>query len=525
MENVVKEFGSFGYLRAWVVPAYSDADGGGFVRPKGYEQWSVRVRIELSLKPGHTFWNEQVSFVVNPDADKYRDQHWRPNEDTTVSGKIDTKIGDYEVSVTTPRGSGTENTLLAKAVRPEHLKDARRYDAVAQTDGVSYTNITNYSYIVDATFKDNVGGLAFILNGYRDESKNEGPNGFLAAYDPGACGIKMSLRNPANAVGSPGSSYQDYWGSVEQHRPGYKYDYQYYTYWYTYWDKNIYKTRSQYRIEALMNTGALNETYSGINNEASTNNNNNIKRFMYNSDGKTRRRFIVTLLEYYIDDEEYPRLLVRVRMLKNISDVTKDTGKTEAAELREEDPFLIGPNFYLSEPAWYGGFVVQKPSTKDNKTYTFKSMPYGSAGSTFTFSWSNNVTVYDYNGSNMYPQTCTYEPKSVYYAVKNRDDKVTSDKNKLYSNFGGVFKSAVLNAREALESYRDDKGNNPSTSRYKLGSTKPDRMRWFGLSAWPDDWSGGVSLTVHELTLGPGFNKGELLAIWPSPRTARNYSV
>ncbi|MCD8162860.1 MAG: hypothetical protein LUE09_05325 [Synergistaceae bacterium] len=71
---------------------------------------------------------------------------------------------------------------------------------------------------------------------------------------------------------------------------------------------------------------------------------------MYNSDGKTSRRFIVTLLEYYIDDEEYQRLLVRVRMLKNISDVTKDTGKTEA-ELREEDPFLIGPNFYLSEPA------------------------------------------------------------------------------------------------------------------------------------------------------------------------------
>ncbi|MCD8162859.1 MAG: hypothetical protein LUE09_05320 [Synergistaceae bacterium] len=34
------------------------------------------------------------------------------------------------------------------------------------------------------------------------------------------------------------------------------------------------------------------------------------------------------------------------------------------------------------------------------------------------------------------------------------DDKVTSDKNKLYSNFGGVFKSAVLNAREALESYQ-----------------------------------------------------------------------
>ena len=526
VKGEAKPFGKYGFLRAWVVPAYSDADGGGFVRPKGYEQWSVRVKIQPSRMPAENFWIEAVNSMVNPDTDPYPDQHWRPDNETTATGIMDTEEGTYEVEVTMPSAAAhklSQTALLAKAVKPEHLKDARRYDAASQTGGVSYTGITNYSYIVDATMKDNVGGLAVILNGYRDENNNEGVNGFMFAYDPGACGIKMFLMNPAGNVGTPSLSNFDYWGSEEQHRPGYIYSSWGETKLYTYWDSSIYRIRTQHRLEALMNPGALNQKYSGISNtEASTGNNGNIKNFMYNGNGKTRRRFIVTLLEYYTNNEEYPRLLVRVRLLKNISDVKSETGKSEE-QLREEDPFLIGPKFYLSEPAWYGSFVGQKPdlSVKNKvRTFSFRSLFYGggSGGNSFSFDRLDKQTVYDLTENGMQQSLCTYEENPVYYAVKNTANDVQNNNNKLYSNFGGVFKHAELNAREALESknysYKTDNGRkSPSTSGYKLGSTKPNRMHWFGLSVWPDNWNKKVSLTVHDITLGPGFSKDELLAI------------
>lgn len=273
-----------------------------------------------------------------------------------------------------------------------------------------------------------------------------------------------------------------------------------------------------------MNPGALNQKYSGISNtEASTGNNGNIKNFMYNGNGKTRRRFIVTLLEYYTDKKEYPRLLVRVRLLKNISDVKSETGKSEE-QLREEDPFLIGPKFYLSEPAWYGGFVGQKPdlSVKNKvRTFSFRSLFYGggSGDNSFSFDRLDEQTVYDLTENGMQQSLCTYDEEPVYYAVKNTVTTVAPNStNKLYSNFGGVFRHAVLDAREALESdkysYKIGNGRKSrSTDQYKLGSTKPNRMRWFGLSVWPDDWNRNVRLTVHDITMGPGFSKDELLAI------------
>ena len=526
VKTKAERFGRFAILRAWVVPAYSDADGSGFVRPKGYEQWSTRVKIQPSLMPGENFWIETLNAKVNPETDPYSDQFWRPDDETTAKGKMDTEEGTYEVEVTMSSAAAhklSQTALLAKAVKPEHLKDARRYDAASQAGGVSYTGITNYSYIVDATMKDNVGGLAVILNGYRDENNNEGVNGFMFAYDPGACGIKMFLMNPSGNVGTPSLSNFDYWGSEEQHRPGNKSGNTYYTYWKS-GDKNngIYRIRTQHRLEALMNPGALNQKYSGISNtEASTGNNGNIKNFMYNGNGKTRRRFIVTLLEYYTDKKEYPRLLVRVRLLKNISDVKSETGKSEE-QLREEDPFLIGPKFYLSEPAWYRSFVGQKPiRSANNKTFSFRSLFYGdgSGDNSFSFDRLNDRTVYDLTENGMQQSQCTYKSEPVYYAVKNTSATVTNNStNKLYSNFGGVFRHAVLDAREALESdkysYKIGNGRKSrSTDQYKLGSTKPNRMRWFGLSVWPDDWNRNVRLTVHDITLGPGFSKDELLAI------------
>lgn len=265
-----------------------------------------------------------------------------------------------------------------------------------------------------------------------------------------------------------------------------------------------------------MNPDAL--KYSKIDDAASEGNNAKIKNFMYNSDGKTRRRFIVTLLEHYTDDKEYPRLLVRVRLLKNLSDVAKDS-QAEAA-IHEEDPFLIGPKFYLSEPAWYGGFVGQRPKqSEDKKTFSFRSLFYGGDDNVNSalFKRLNNQNVYELKGQSgrvsMQEQTCTYHDDPIYYAVKSTENEVSENNNKLYSNFGGVFKRAELNTRLALETHGDNQGHANSARYFSLGDTGPARMRWFGLSVWPDIWQNAVSVTVHDITLGPGFNKDELLAI------------
>ncbi|ANZ44184.1 PilW family protein [Cloacibacillus porcorum] len=515
-----KKFGSFGYLRAWVVPAYSDADGGGFVRPKGYEQWSVRVRILQSNPDGQPWFRRFTQHQV----DRVPNNIFLDSNDSNFAavGYINPETGEYRVKM--EYHSGNNHIQIGGALLPEDIGDARRYEKKIFNE--SYTNITNYSIIVDAEAGTTTAGLALLLNGYRN---NDATSGYCLYYDPGANGYPIRLQNTTGNV----NSYQRYGvqeidspiesvinnttaiGSISGGSGGTFYD-NYYNPQYVNaaLQNEFFKTKGKESDEQT-----LQGTKGDFTNECKV--------------MQPRRRYMVTILEYHTGDEENPRLLVRMRLLKNLGEAMAEYKMTEK-QLRAEDPFLCGPKFYYSEPAWYGNFVGQKPafSKKGNssQTYTFKvkRAGVGTEGEVkFDRTITDNNDEKKDNDINRNNNNKYYEDTPSYYAVQTPN--VNGDKSRYRNGFfrektwwvwqgkkqqeqtikktfnGGVYKAQRLAPREELGS--DDKEDN------NLGNLKPDRYRWIGLAIWGGQLGNRSSVEIYDMTIAPGFDAGELRSI------------
>ena len=510
-KSVVKEFGSFGYLRAWVVPAYSDADGGGFVRPKGYEQWSVRVRIQPSNVSGQNwfsaFTQHQIDRITNA---IYLDS---TDSNFTAVGHINPETGEY--SVTMEYRAGNNHIQIGGVLRPEDIGDARKYDKEI-SGGKSYTNITNYSIIEDAKAGTTTAGLALLLNGYR----NNGPtSGYCLYYDPGANGYPIRLQNTSGNV----NGYQRY-GVQEIDSPiestindtldiskisGLTSNSRFYNSYYN----------PQYVNAALQNNIFKTKESSEITLQGTKGDFTNECKVM-----QPRRRYMVTILEYHTGDRENPRLLVRMRLLKNLSEVVEESKKSER-ELRAEDPFLCGPKFYYSEPAWYGNFVGQKPKYSGNdssKTFVFKVKRLGADEISFERTITNHTDENNGNDINRNYKDSYYEETPSYYAVQTPN--VNGDKSRYRDGFyrtktwgdwwaqktikktfnGGVYKAKALAPRKEL-------GNNGGKD--KLGILTPERYRWIGLAIWGGQLGNRSSVEIYDMTIAPGFDAGELRSI------------
>ncbi|MCC8178187.1 MAG: type II secretion system GspH family protein [Cloacibacillus sp.] len=494
----VERFGSFGYLRAWVVPAYSDADdGGGFVRPKGYEQWSVRVRILQSNPDGQTwfrrFTQHQVDLIPNKIHLDSTDSNF------SAVGYINPETGEYRVKM--EYHAGNNHIQIGGALLPEDIGDARKYDKEI-FDGVSYTNITNYSIIVDAEVGTTTAGLALLLNGYRN---NGATSGYCLYYDPGANGYPIRLQNTSGNVGG----YQRYGvqeidspiesvinnttaiGSISGGSGGTFYN-NYYNPQYvnTALQNNIFKAKESKETDLRGTRGDFTDECKEM---------------------QPRRRYMVTILEYHTGDKENPQLLVRMRLLKNLSKVMEESKKSER-ELRAEDPFLCGPRFYYSEPAWYGSFVGQKPKVETIKNwygkitdylYTFKAKRYGADTGDVerTVSTSENNSGYYDSGSNFYAlQTPDHNDGN------SRYKKGFSRGGKTFN--GGVYKAQNLDPRKELGTTNGGKD--------KLGILTPDRYRWIGLAIWGGQLGNRSSVEIYDMTIAPGFDAGELRSIMES---------
>ncbi|MDD7649803.1 PilW family protein [Cloacibacillus porcorum] len=498
VENVVKRFGSFGYLRAWVVPAYSDSDGGGFVRPKGYEQWSVRVRILQSNPDGQPWFRRFTQHQV----DRVSNNIFLDSTDSnfTAVGYINPETGEYRVKM--EYHTGNNHIQIGGALLPEDIGDARRYEKKIFNE--SYTNITNYSIIVDAEAGTTTAGLALLLNGYRN---NDATSGYCLYYDPGANGYPIRLQNTTGNV----NGYQRYGvqeidspiesvinnttdiGSISGGSGGTFYN-NYYNPQYVNaaLQNEFFKTKGKESDEQT-----LQRTKGDFTNECKV--------------MQPRRRYMVTILEYHTGDKENPRLLVRMRLLKNLSEVMAKYPMMSERELRAEDPFLCGPRFYYSEPAWYGSFVGQKPKMvttgTGNKTtyqYIFKAKRYGADGADIERTVSTNENGYGYynTGSNFYAlQTPDINGANSRY----KEGFSYKIKNQTKTFNGGVYKAQSLDPRKELGSY-DKKDNN-------LGNLKPDRYRWIGLAIWGGQLGNRSSVEIYDMTIAPGFDAGELRSI------------
>lgn len=502
-------FAQYCYLRAWVVPGFKNSDG-IVTYPAGYAQWSNIIRIQVTDAAGENFFNEWVQDLLdrgaNSETDTEKVEHWQKGKAQSV-GHIDGLTGEYSADISTNNGSNA--IKLSKVLRPDQFADARHYDQVVDGNKRSYTSMTNYSIIIDAEAAQTTAGISLLLNGYRN-----GDNlcGYAFYYDPGANGYPIRLLDASNNVGkydargvyeieSPmqadiikddniGLRASHITDGSEQHKHNFY--------------NNYYNP--QYMPAALQNDRFNNwqETASGsfANKGDFTNECTQMQ---------ARRRYKVTILEYYTKQgsnktgNEYPRLIVRMQLLKNLAEVVTPT-LTEK-QLRKEDPFLDGPEFYDSEPAWYGLFVGQTPKNSGN-TWTFRAKGYRNTG-------DNDAdvvrTVFDKDDSAQY-----YKEQPVYYAVQTPSSTlrykkgysvkgcVSSDLASVEKSFnGGVYCGKDLCVRDNLSN---------------LGTLTPDRERWVGIGLWKGSLTikGDSRVTLYGMTIAPGFDESELRSIMPA---------
>ncbi|MEN6380407.1 MAG: prepilin-type N-terminal cleavage/methylation domain-containing protein [Synergistaceae bacterium] len=205
---------------------------------------------------------------------------------------------------------------------------------------------------------------------------------------------------------------------------------------------------------------------------------------------QTQYRVMFTVLEYYDKTlgKEYPCYIFRVRFLKKLEDVTYLTIK------RKTDPWCIGPEFYASEPMWFGHFV----------------------GNPNTVLTTNNTKVDVKNFNNNTTVTVTSRKfklaDKIFYALK-------------WDNLNwSVFRNRVMNAR-ALEKipttpdntlYTDmidtDISNNSGED--DLAVTSSDR--YIGIMARKSNATNkNQAFEISNLDFAPGFSINEIRSIMP----------
>ena len=495
------------FLRAWVVPSYSDSDGTNTRYPSGYAQWSTRVNIRETGVAGQKFFTDWMLAVqASNNGTSTSDQlanHWQNSTGETATATI-------TASKTVINGPGGSNLIqYAKIISPDYLNDARRYD-MAVNNGVSYTSPANYSIIIDAKAGISTAGIGLLLNGYRSNGRT---SGYVFYYDPGANGYPIRLQNTGNIVDgytargvreieSPqqadtlSSNNNDNLLASNITDSSNQHNRRFYSSYYN----------PQYVPAALQNNifnNWVESSSSTLQNKKGDDTNERVQM-------QARRRYMLTILEYYTSSEEAPRLLVRMRLLKNLADVISETGKTEA-QLRAADPFLDGPEFYYAEPAWYGVFVGQKPGyASATKKYTFNVMRPGATSASVV------RTIMDKDDSAQY-----YGQTASYYAVQGPssasavrryangysvEGRILTSSNKTTTKTfnGGVYKGIALDTVNDLG----------STS--GLGLLGPSRSRWVGIALWGGQVSSQSSIELYNMTLAPGFDAGELRSITES---------
>jgi hypothetical protein len=510
-------WGQYGYLRAWIEPHYCDENGSNEVHPKKngsyYDQWSDQIVI-LVERGGLSFWSDWTSAITSGTNDS---EHWLSNASgMSANATVDPTKGNYIALL--KQSGGSNNATLAKVINPKYLRDARSYDKTIY-GGKSYTSITNYSIVIDAQAGTSTAGIGVSLNGYNNTSGNKGIAGYQFYYDPGANGFPIRLLTRNGIIGSYNAN-----GVAELQSPirndmtvtngaGCDHTANQHDIFYN----NYYN--AQYNIASIQNSVLNDVPETAADNFVGTRGDFTQEcKYMEN-----RHRFIITILEYYDSDEENNRIIVRARLLKTLKQVLEEkeaAGKsTNETELRKTDPFLVGPDFYLSEPMWYGPFVGQKPVvSKNNKTYTFKTMRIGNTNAIVEREQAkdtNNKNIYDSSASYYVLQTDVSNGVIRRYS-KDYDTRYSengnSGKYKYIKLEGGIYKCLAMNPRQDLN--RDN----------QLGELGAGRLRWIGLALWGGAISGKSQADIYEMEILPGFNGDELKAIMPSGAKMYNMS-
>lgn len=454
-----------GVIRCKVYPALAKTDGSD--KKDGESQWSPYVVLEKKSP-----YNNRFFFGMKEALSLFEKTGERSDNFPLNSGTARTVVdADGTSYVQIERKDGTYGSTVMGKISMEYLKEVIER---SKEDGKSYSSPTNISIIVDTLVDTGSQGYGILING-AVEKIGSGRNiryddtGYILQYDKyvkndtnGANGFPIRLFAQVHHSGNDGGSNND-----PSYAPG---------------------AFGVGNIEAYK---SANSSYGGIYYEPSD---MKTKKFIFNSTGtgsngnrwpwRVRRRFMVTVLEYYMTDgtrsgKDYPRYIIRAKFLDEMKDDD------------EKDPFGCGESYFFSNPIWYGNFEgTDVDKNKSATIYTYSSYNNDS--------WKNTGSDKD----NLY---ITRSPKGIYFNTGEDD------------YYNGVFQAVDMNVRYDIGriSYINQPGQGTSVNKTTAAGLfqSPQRDRIIGFRALPG--VNGKGAKVYDIVLAPGFTKKELQAIMP----------
>lgn len=485
----------FGTIRSRITPRIADING--TLIAEGAPVWGPYTEIIDNNNLLHTSWSQAIFDAV----------HFNSMTDGFISRKGDVV---FDVDTTTSmkiikfNAQGNGNSAVLAEVDLKYMKRERTLER--EKLGAAFTNITNYSLVVDAKVT-NTSGYGILINGRvinlptsLDQSAAE--NGYLFQFDRARKSFPIRLFSEKGGQmqgikGFTGINSCYYFGAETEadlvEFAGLD---------------GGYNWKSEY-VPAMLKNSSFNLPE-----------NNSLKFF------DSRQRVLYTILEYYCqyvenpdkpgeyikdsDAMKKPHYLVRMRALKT-GDEVDEILKTMSPERKAQDPWHIGEEFYGSEPIWYGDFVGAAPMTSGDK--------YIKSGDKYIYEVKNFSDIEKYGG----PKIALSIPSGDVIPKRNRNIFKFEGKTKTAGY--AVVKGYDLDIRESFKKYaKYDSGkygyfNNTDV----LNNIFQEKgKRYIGIRVWK---SATVSddVVINEINMAPGFSGDELKAILP--KGARIYET
>ncbi len=460
-------WGVAGVIRCKIFPALTKMDGSD--RKEGDIQWSPYVVLEKKTPYANPFFDNMKEALSLFEKTGERSDNFPLNADTART----VVEADGTSYVQIRRKEGTYGSTVMGKISMEYLKEVI---ARSKEEGKSYSSPTNISIIVDALVDAGSQGYGLLLNGAveRVGSGTEiryDDTGYMLQYD------KYERGKTAGANGFPirlfAQGHHSGNDSQANNRPA--------------------NSPGAFGVENIEVNKSDSASFGGPYYEPS---HMKTKKFLFNStttggDGNSwpwsvRRRFMVTILEYYTSDKARPHYITRAKFLDEMGDAD------------EKDPFGCGEGYFLSNPIWYGNFVGSDVNRREyGRLYTYSS--------------------YNYN-NNLWYNTGSY--RNDLYITR-------SPKTKAFNNnyYNGVFQAVDMDVRYDIgrASYLNQAGQTTGADKTAAANLfkSPQRDRFIGFRALPG--TAGQGAKVYDIVLAPGFTKKELQAIMP--RNAKMYEL
>lgn len=382
-------------------------------------------------------------------------------------------------------GSITGSTVAGR-IMMYYLSDAI---SRSKEDGKSYTSPANYTVIVDARLDSTSSGYGVLLNGVIEEIKLAGNNnyryndsGYMFQYDKNANGYPIRFFAQGNhnqdGVGGNGVGLYGIRGIKGTYIGAYGAENVVAAKTVNYNDSNSYG--GPYYEPAYLKTKEFtynNNSYGGNNGTATD----------YKNWWNPRRRFALTILEYYTEskDKVYPCYIIRAKHLKNFpDDINYETTR---------DPLGWGEEYFESNPAWFGNFRGSDVAP-------------GASGTIYTHSAYNGNKWSNSTGKSLKDLYLTKSPKSSSFNSASSNHKY------------GIFQATPMDIRADFTNPKtafmvQHSDFPPDKDKAQKLFQNPKRDRSVGFRVWNASIENGAK--IFNLTLAPGFTKEELRAILP----------